>query len=598
MNSDPGIPGLPPMVGLLSWESLHGERLSWALLREAVSQVDALQLLAVATHWNALFQDLLGRRNSKLDSPFLDWILTAERERLVGRYLARGGSLGPLVCRQGLLVLMRLALEAGSFSGCGQSVTKDLLFDLLLGVNDNLDNPVTRGISRRWPFGEAGLQTRLAMARRLVTNHDFSGPFNSIKAALRAVRLLDLSKQQQGRADSLDLEDLFIRRVGLPFERFWALSTSVQIRTLAPGDGASPNKGSLSFDDNIFVNFTPEALVAGTVIAAEEADRFLRFCSRPVADCAETLRKNQPENSNFLCFRMTPMLSIGRDTYRLIDRTFLAERAINAVFFEAREQLCLDAEASDRKRLSAVKLFGGWWGSLHEQDLDQKLSGSRWGAEFISQPLGGEQPMCDGLIKGVSWCLMEYKATLLAVATRNQEDALAIGRGVVKAFDAGRGTGTGARRGARGIPQLAEACRLATLQTDCPHLLYPVLVCLDPLISGPLIPALLRRRLAKALDPSIKDRVRPLVVLSTQVLTDMSHAGVDLFAFLEDCFRSDPAGVGSSDELAREKWLKPSDKGESDEDSELRAWLRRAVKPMFATPSEDEASLAGSHSPP
>lgn len=586
MNSEPGIPGLPPMVGLLSWESLHGERLSWALLREAVSHLDGLELLAVTTHWNALFQDLLGRHNSKLDSPFLDWILTAEREPLVRGYLARGGSLGPLVCRQGLLVLMRLALEAASFSGCGQSVTKDLLFDLLLGVNDNLDNPVTRGMARPWPYEEAGLETRLALARRIVTNHDFSGPFNSIKAALRVVRLLDLSKLEQGRLDSLDLEDLFCRRVGLSFERFWALSTAMQIRTLAPGDGPSANQGPLLFDDNIFVNFTPEALVAGTVIAADEADRFLRFCSRPVGDCAEVLRENQPENSNFLCFRMTPMLSIGRNTYRLIDRTFLAERAINAMFFEAREQLCLDAVASGRTRLSAVKVFGGWWGSLHEQDLDQKLLASPWGPAFKPQPLAGQTPMCDGLIKGASWCLMEYKATLLAVATRNEEDALAIGRGVLKAFDAGRGTGTGARRGARGIPQLAEACRLAALQADCPSLLYPVLVCLDPLISGPLIPALLRRRLAKALDASIRDRVRPLVVLSTQVLTDLSHAGVDLFAFLEDCLRADPAGVGSSDELAREKWLKPSDKSDSEVDPELQVWLKRAVKPIFATPSE------------
>ena len=424
-------PGLPVVQALLSWQFFYGRRQTWQELVRRVAEVDSLELFAHSTHWNAVFHGVIGQRRSELDGVLLQTLIPPQYRN----HLERSGSaVSPmLVCRQSFLVLSRLALEVGGEPGTGRSVQAPELFEILLSVNDLLDHPVIEGNEAPWPFGDADLRARWAMARRLIGNAELSNRHNVVRMFLRSRRMMKLNAALQAESGSVDLEGLVQRATGLSLDTFWFLATAVFLRSIEPTllSTTDEKPGSTLFAGNL-VNFSPETLSQGVNVGVEDAAKFLAYLSRPFGAWKSGAPRLQPENSNFLDFRLRPFVDIGRGIFRLVDRDFLVERAANVIFFGAKDQLCEEAP-SGAARSTVIQTFGGWWGNLHEKTLNEKLTASRWKECFHTTLPGCDLPPSDGIFKGATgWALLEYKATLLPVQARHSPNALPIARALAR----------------------------------------------------------------------------------------------------------------------------------------------------------------------
>ena len=134
-------------AAVVQWKEIHGHYSTWKSLVDDVSRLSGLDLVGLATHWGALLYNVAGDYRPGRQAEIVSYLASPTQLEEINRAIrARGRQprptpfQPPIINRQQLLILMRLALQHGNWDGTGEGLTGPPLLDLLLRINDHFDD--------------------------------------------------------------------------------------------------------------------------------------------------------------------------------------------------------------------------------------------------------------------------------------------------------------------------------------------------------------------------------------------------------------------------------------------------------------------------
>lgn len=540
----------------LAWQHIRGSRSIWQLICEAVSKLDGPTLVDFATTCNCEIdtaegeldherqRQIVGRLSSEQQLQDFDAVVKNLRAK-------EGWGVGktpPVLHRQMLLVLMRLAFQYARWDGSGEPVTGPQVLNLALRINDHLDGlpdlpPKAR--RKRRPT-KAKWHRGFALA---FTLHDVSSRPQVEAGVTRNLRLLREIHPRLTKAfpnESVDLLSLLQQATGLSIEAYFSLCFVTFALTNVHKFGAERGRILSGTGDGGVFNVAPERLRGeGSSVSLEDAARFLESVSLSPGAFADELAEagQTPEATNFTVFRKYPVVRLEGGLYRVLDRSFLLDKLAGGFYWTLRA--AAEALAPEGGRRNAVKRFNGWWGKLFEAYVDALFEHSASGRDYSRQPHleGATSPdgACDGLInENRRALLLEYKMSSLALKPRHSLSSRRLAAEILGKF--GR-----KGKGGKGVLQLASVAkeflaggRLENARADDTDAVYPALVCADTGMGSPMVNGLLQMRF-KALAPT-DARLRPLTVLTIEDLERMLSGGPDwpLSKMLDTWLEGDP----------------------------------------------------------
>jgi hypothetical protein len=420
-------------------------------------------------------------------------------------------------------------------------------------VNDHITPPATLPQKKaRNEFAE-----KYAIAPFFLFQPDFAGTPYLLTAIARTLRMIGEIHQRLKSADSgaIDVRALFQAGTGVDVDRYLAMTVGLGLLTTPAWAKAEGVGEQFELEQVGSFTLTQANLKGAGNLPAELVDAFFKAVSDPRARFIPRVKDDLPVQVCFTAFKSKPVVEIRPGCYRVIDKSFLMTKLSNGVYWAALERFISEQAGA---RLGAVKRFGGWWGRLHEHHLHDVFKHATLTGEYEAEPRLKDAPSvgCDGLFReGDAVILLEYKASLLPLKGRNATSAIKQAAAFLKVFAAGRGQGTGARRGARGVPQLAAVVRGilsgdtigSNGSTDLKRTkVYPVLVCLDRVAGAPMVNCLLQKRFFSEVSSEAPANVRPLVVLTTELLERLITRvpGVRLADALEEYLTSPAGDIG------------------------------------------------------
>lgn len=523
---------------VISWQDIRGASSVWELIRLEVSKLDGVTLVGCASHWNALIVGMGGGQDDKAALAIAKYLASTEQLQELNEAAVRkrrkegwpASHLPPVVNRQQLLILIRLAFQYARWDGSGAKVSGPQVLSLLLRINDHLD-----GLPRLPPKlrrrRTSTLFDRFQAFPLMFSLHDFSHRKfveNGVTRTLRLIREVhqDLLNGPQ-KKQALDLPQLFRDATGLSLETYLTLCFAAVSLTTPPGTRGSPHPGSASAEDTGVFNIAPSSLRGDSQVSEEEATRLLGLVALTPQEFKERLdQANQlPFQTNLTVFRSYPVVRFESGLHRVLDKAFLLDKLGSGAYWVLRDSLQAKEEYGGDAR-KAAKRLNGWWGELIEEYLHRAFRNSPASSRYLAEPTfdGSTDEGGDGLLDyGDTIVLMEYKSSPLAVVPRHSVSPHALAREILAKFAAKKGSGTGERRGARGIPQLAGRVRaflagrpIGGVASARVLSIYPVLVCSDTALGAPMVNCLLRRAFDRELAGIDRTRVRPLSVLTVE----------------------------------------------------------------------------------
>ncbi len=549
---------------VISWEDLRGAVSRWGVVRADVARLDGQTLTGVATHWNALLHDLRTASDEAMQLAVVQYLSSPEvlqeldnaarRKRVAGEW--GRGELPPVVNRQQLLILIRLALEIGKWDGTGDGLGRERILSLLLRTNDHLDGLPDPAPTDRPRDAPKTIFERVQVFPVMFALQDFSQPRRAENGVSRTMRMLgeihpELATDARLRAEAVDLPALFARSCGIDVETFRTLCFAVVAVATAPGKKGSPHAGVPSPEDTGIFNISVKQLKGDSAIPEADVQAFLGATSRTPAEFREMLRGpyQGPEQVNFTTFRKCPVIRFESGAYRVVDKSFLLDKLGAGVYWALRD--VVEREAKAEARQNAVKRLNGWWGRVFEEYAHRLIEHSDAASVYRRNPSFADgREACDGVLAYDDRAvLFEFKSSLLAAEPRHATAARLLAREILRKFCAHRGAGTGARRGARGIPQLARTAkelrsggRIGGLRAEQFGAMYPVLVCADTAMAAPMVNGLLQRRFARLVDSQGDATVRPLTVLTIEDVETMLpwERSVAFWRMLDTWHHADP----------------------------------------------------------
>jgi len=582
---------------VIDWKELRGAYSIWDLIVHDVSKLDGQTLVGLATHWNALIDsfesgfdhDLSLQITVSLGSPEqLEELEQVARRRFRKTH---DRTPPPVVNRQQLLILMRLAFQHARWDGRGAPISGPEALGILLRINDHIDGlpklpPKARRSKRHSIFD------RVQALQVMFSLHDFSkrGKVeNGVARTLRLMREIHPELRAIGAPQqNLDLLAVFKEATGLSLESYLAMCFAAVALSVPPGKSGSAHLGDLSPIDTGALNIVASSLRGDSALSDQDVERFLGLVARsPEQFKADLESPSQvPFQTNLTVFRTFPIVRFGSGVYRVLDRVFLLDKLGSGAYWILRGALEKKAD-SRQDRINAVKRINGCWGEVVHEYLHRAFANSAAAAQYRPEPkfdASGDEGG-DGLLDhGEDLVLFEYKSPPLAQEPRHSPSTRRLAGEILGKFAARPGSGTGDRRGARGIPQLAATVRavvsglsLAGVEPDRVTSIYPVLVCGDNAMSAPMVNCLLRRAFDREMRGADRTKVRPLTVLTIEDVETMLGTGVPFPALLRSWHELDPEMTTSPSVILR---------GHSSRGTKQNEWVLSAAnawrKEMFA----------------
>lgn len=579
---------------VLQWKDIYGSQSIWEVLRRDVSRLDPQTLVGCAVHWNAFISGADGLVDREREKAAVRFLATPDQLRAIDQALSRkvkregwGGDLLPIMNRQQLLILMRLAFELGRWDGGGRPVRGSDALDILLRINDHLDalpdSPWYRGSRKR-----GSIFRRVVAFPLMFALFDFSHSGRAENGVTRTLRLLreihpHLAAQPALQARALDIAALFQKAAGLPLETYLSLTVAASALTMYPGDpGSFRSTEVIGPQDNGGFNIGTRQLIGESALTVGDVETFLSRVARTPEEFGALLdnRGQVPQQSNFTVFRKYPIVRFSPEVVRVIDRQMLLDKLGDGAYWLLRE--VVEAEARPgRERINAVKRLNGWWGTLFEEYVHRLIEASPAVATaYIRQPTFAAEAG-DGVVDGLLNCgtgvvLLEYKVSPVTPAARTTPRPRPLAREILAKFAAPREAGGRGRVGARGTPQLASAVRglvsgrlLGGVTAKDVEAIYPVIVCGEHAMGAPMVNCLLNRRFRRDLMEADGPRVRPLTVLTIEDFERLLADGRDVPSLLQDWLDADPELMTYPGLVLRQKVLR----GDG-----VHEWIRRAAE--------------------
>lgn len=558
---DPGSVYLAGIGSALAWKHIRKSRSIWQLICESVAKRDGPTLVGFATACNAEIDTPEGELDHEAQRRLVGRLASpAQLSEISGivRQLIRGegwgaGELPPVLHRQALLILLRLAFQHARWDGTGTDISGPELVELALRINDHLDGlpDLPPKLRRRTRPSAADRYRGFALAFTLADISSRPRVEVGVVRNLRIMREVHPRLQSIAPNESVDVHALFQEATGLPLASYLALCFACYALTNAPKMGPGPKRSVAGTDADGVYNIGAESIRCESGISTEAAGRFLDALSLPPDVCRTELEGvgQTPETTNFTVFRRHPLARVAPGIYRVLDRAFLLDKLAGGFYWTLRVAAEARAPASDR--LEAVKRFNGWWGRLFEGYVDDLFAHSPLRAQYRRQPrLDGstsEHGDCDGLIdEGKRVVLLEYKVSPLALRPRHSLSPRQLAAEIIRKFGARRVRGTGKRRKRPlGVAQLAAATREFLEGHRFEHLdgrevegVYPVLVCADVGMGAPMVSCLLEKRFE--IRGKYGHRLRPLTVLTIEDLECMLSEDRPFSQMLDAWLEADP----------------------------------------------------------
>lgn len=547
MEIDPALLMRQRALAVLQWKEVYGSGSMWDVVKRDVARLDAITLVASASHWNALAFDVEGRYSPARQDEVVRSLASSEQlesiDRAIKRRARRGGWTlefpPPILNRQQLLILIRLALQYGSREQPGRNVGRHDILDLLLRINDHLDAfPQPQGKARR--TRQRSAYERLLAFPALFSMVDFNrrrSPEHGVARTLRMMREIHSELGERHGTDGrvLDLHGMFRESTGLPLETYLALSFMAFARTTPPGEPGSPNTGVVTAEDTGTFNIVPESLMAqDSTLTRDDVESFLNTVSRTPEEFQKALAGSSalPEQTNFTSFRKYPMIRFPSGRLRVLDRAFLLDKLGDGAYWILRD--AVERNTEGQARLNRVKDLNGWWGYLFEGYVHRLFKYSGAARTYTPAPVfegsTSTEGSTDGLLdQGDDLVVLEYKVSPVTPHGRHALRARVLAAELLSKF-AGRKRardGKGTRVGL-GVPQLANAIKgllagkaLGPVRIDRIQRIYPVLVCAEIAMDAPMVNCFLNRQLARELGKEDRSKVQPLTVVSIDLLERM-----------------------------------------------------------------------------
>lgn len=524
------------LLAVLEWREVYGRRSLWEVIKRDVAKLNPVVLVGCASHWNALIHRLDGSFNPDRHAQIVRALASAEQLESIDSAVQRRVKLQgwarpfppPILNRQQLLILMRLAFQHGDWTGGGAEVGRNDLLDILLRINDHLD-ALPPPIGKRRP--QRSSYERLRAFPLMFSLSDFSRRRPAENGVARTLRMMrevqgELAAREDLKGQYLDVRDLFEQGSGLALETFLSLSFAAVSLTTPPGDpGSLHPPGAAGPEDTGTFNIAPQNLIGDSTLTEAEVERFVANAALTPEQFREQFAAadQAPEQNNFTLFRKHPLVTFPGGAIRVLDREFLLGKLGDGAYWVLRGVVERDVREG-QERIDAVKRLNGWWGALFEQYVHALVENSPVAVRYTRNPTFEDRRgrgATDGLLDyRPEVVLFEYKMSLITPRGRHTVNPRVLAAEILQKF-AGRRKRGGKRSGARGVPQLAAAVRgllggtrLGPIKPDEVQAVYPVLVCGEPAMAAPMVNCLLQRQLARELTDIDQARVRPLTVLT------------------------------------------------------------------------------------
>jgi hypothetical protein len=477
---------------IISWKTLRRRASLWEIIKRDISRLDGQVLARVASHWNALIGDSRGDHNHHRESLIVRFAASTEQLAEITAHIAsnatEGGNSPPIViCRQQLLMLIRLALQYGRWDGSGATVTGPALLDLLLRIGDHLDGLAARPVENRRGRPKPRIYT--VVFPIFFSLFDFNHrriPEAAVGRTLRMIREIHPQLAARRPDGAIAIDALLANGMGVPLEVFLSTVFAAYALTSAPGEHGSIDKGKEDNpEDTGLFDLAPERLIGDSTAKIDDVRRVLERLSLTALEFCEQLNSKyqQPETTNFTLFRKYPLLNFGNGFFRVLDRAFLLDKLGDGAYWALRDIVEREAPAGAPRR-KAVKRLAGWWGQLSEEYLHRLFRESPAVGHYsqaVSFDGGAELGEADAVLDyGPRVVLFEYKSSVLGPLERHAPSAFGLAHAIFKKFAARRSSGGSAR----GVPQLAALIRglvegrsLGPMEPSKVQMIFPVVVC-------------------------------------------------------------------------------------------------------------------------
>jgi hypothetical protein len=518
---------------VIEYPHVHQRHTTWGQVRSAIAERNPFRLFGLASHWNALIQDVTRTHIPSENDRIVEALTTPEPQQLASirsaaaHFREQGTGYAPVIHRRQLLILLGEALRSQAWDPASDvGVTGPDVVDILLAINEHLEPEESKGVTSE-------------VFAQLLAMWDFE---DARSPGAGVVRILSLLRDilPDVRTPS-DIPALFNAGNALSLESFCTLAflavfltdQSLPIRKGAP----VPVHGDLGL-----ANLTPSQLCGQTTVTLTEARAFLAGLSLPPEQFRLRLSNSGPSQTDFSQFRQYPFVALGsspeggEEVFRLVDRTLLANKLTDGPYW--------DTHQGARMRRESIQNVNASWGLIFEEYCHRLVENTA-GQRYVRNPSLDDNDSEDGdglLVFDDSWVLLEYKFGSLTIPARS---------------------GIGSRRAAReihrkyghprGVAQLARVLRRLVTGRDLGghtfgthSAVFPVLVAWDSIMSAPLVNCLLQRTFQRLL-PQPDRRVRPLTVLSIEDFESMLALAdrMPLPAMLETWLAKDPRMVRS-----------------------------------------------------
>ena len=578
---------------VLQWKDVYGSQSTWEIVRRDVSRLDALPLAGCAAHWNALVRNTDGSLDDERQKAVVQFLASPDQLQAIDEAVRRrvkreggGQGLPPIINRQQLLILMRLAFQLGRWDGDGRPVKGSELLDILLRINDHLEAlPNTPWYK---PSRKRGSIFRRVIAFPLMfALLDFSHIRRAENGVTRTLRILreihpDLAAQPTLQARALDVAALFQQGAGLSLETHLSLTFAAFALTMHPDDPGSFRKLQVVTPrDNGDFNIGMSQLIGESALTAAEVETFLSRVARTPEEFKTLLADptQVPEQGNFTVFRKYPIIRFTPEVVRVIDRQMLLDKLGDGAYWLVREVVESQTEPG-LERIKVVKRLNGWWGLLFEEYTHRLVEASPVATAYTRQPtFEGEagDGAIDGLLHhGTRLVLLEYKVSPVTPAARTTPKPRLLAKEILAKFAGPKGTHGRGRIGPRGTPQLAAAVRefvsgrsLGGVTPNDIEAIFPVIVCGEHGMGAPMVNCLLNRRFRRDLGDADTPRVRPLTVLTIEDFERVLADGRDVASLMQGWLDADPRMATYPGLVLREKVLQ----GDG-----MHDWVRQAAE--------------------